>query len=284
METRFSAKRKLLKEFDLDDSSIRLVDAVRDSPTVIVALKAEINTAGLDSDVFNLDEPTLVIHRAVNELVYDTLAYIVEPDSVAYGYLLGTDAVSDRDGRRALMDLIKGAADWTPTAATRKHQLWESLDPDFYAAIRGGTAGTAASAAVSPGDDIISRLFAKIERLENFIKSQRQGGAPAMIPKRTRKGLAGFRVGAHPDPQVGFDTRQKKVIPKCPRYPTAGDGHTYHTIVGRLPAWWAEACGGHYGCLLPTGSRLYTGGAAHSCTVPSVPLCWLLPDGPYGRT
>ncbi|KAK3255379.1 hypothetical protein CYMTET_35434 [Cymbomonas tetramitiformis] len=71
-------------------------------------VKAEIVTAGLDSDAFYLDDPTLVVHRSINELVYDTLGYIVEPESVAYGYLLGTDVVSDRDGRRALVDLIKG--------------------------------------------------------------------------------------------------------------------------------------------------------------------------------
>ncbi|KAK3237093.1 hypothetical protein CYMTET_52802 [Cymbomonas tetramitiformis] len=52
------------------------------------------------------------------------------------------------------------AADWTRTATTRKQQLWESLDPNFYAAIR---------------DDLILKLFAKIERIENFVKSQRQG-------------------------------------------------------------------------------------------------------------
>ncbi|KAK3233582.1 hypothetical protein CYMTET_56139 [Cymbomonas tetramitiformis] len=132
------------------------------------------------------------------------------------------------------------AADWNLTATTRKQQLWESLDPDFYAAVRvryprladlqnislselsdlvasiyvswhtshadqGDTTGTAASAVVSPGDDIVARLFAKIERIENFIKSQRAGGAAAVLPSKTRKGLAGFRVGARPDPQVGFD-------------------------------------------------------------------------------
>ncbi|KAK3276503.1 hypothetical protein CYMTET_15422 [Cymbomonas tetramitiformis] len=168
METRIKAKRKSLKESDLD-SSLRLADVVHNSPTVrtlpvpappapaqdelpavararqkfgdiktivnaiyskgrhrkwakaikqhalggeyfdasddvsklakiIVALKVEIVTAGLDSDAFDLDDPTLVVHRSINELVYDTLGYIVELDSVAYGYLLGTDAVSDRDG------------------------------------------------------------------------------------------------------------------------------------------------------------------------------------------
>ncbi|KAK3259954.1 hypothetical protein CYMTET_31070, partial [Cymbomonas tetramitiformis] len=28
---------------------------------------------------------------------------------------------------------------------------------------------------------------------------------------------------------VGFDARRKKAIPKCPRCPTVGDGHKYHT-------------------------------------------------------
>ncbi|KAK3285960.1 hypothetical protein CYMTET_6455 [Cymbomonas tetramitiformis] len=38
----------------------------------------------------------------------DTLAYIVKTDSAAEHFLLGTDSVSDRDGRRVLLDLIKG--------------------------------------------------------------------------------------------------------------------------------------------------------------------------------
>ncbi|KAK3265305.1 hypothetical protein CYMTET_26001 [Cymbomonas tetramitiformis] len=133
MDTRNKVKRKLLKESDLD-SSLRLADAIRNSPTVrtppvpippapsaneapaaalvrqkfedvksivdviyskgrhrkwakaikghalggdyfdasddvsklakvIVALKAEIVTAGLDPDVFDMDNPTLAVHR-----------------------------------------------------------------------------------------------------------------------------------------------------------------------------------------------------------------------------
>ncbi|KAK3252876.1 hypothetical protein CYMTET_37837 [Cymbomonas tetramitiformis] len=162
----------------------------------------------------------------INELLYDTLTYIVEPGSVAYGYLLGTDSATDRDGRRALIDLIKGCVPpavrqkhqaehsalryparvthglfwpwssvWferialrigphTPTAATRKAQLWaESLDPVFYAAVKyaGSTPGTAAAVGV-PGDekpdrdDILGRLLAKLEKIEAFIKTQRLGG------------------------------------------------------------------------------------------------------------
>ncbi|KAK3273514.1 hypothetical protein CYMTET_5069 [Cymbomonas tetramitiformis] len=94
------------------------------------------------------------------------------------------------------------AEDWTPAAATRKAQLWESLDPVFYAAVKyaGGTPGTAAAVGVlgdekTDRDDIIGRLLAKLEKIEAFIKTQRLGGAPAVLPKRNRKGLDGFRVG-----------------------------------------------------------------------------------------
>ncbi|KAK3271913.1 hypothetical protein CYMTET_19761 [Cymbomonas tetramitiformis] len=144
-------------------------------------------------------------------------------------------------------------------------RLWESLDPTFYAVIRvryprlvdlqhvslaelsdlvasvyvswsssqaeqGGTAGTVASAVVPPSDELILKLFAKIERIENFVKShQRQGGAASLLPKRTRKGLSGYRIGSRPDPQVGFDARLKKAVPQCPRCPSVEGGHPFHT-------------------------------------------------------
>ncbi|KAK3241521.1 hypothetical protein CYMTET_48718 [Cymbomonas tetramitiformis] len=158
------------------------------------------------------------------------------------------------------------AEDWSPTAATRKAQLWESLDPVFYAAVKvrylrlqdvahvllaelsdlvfsiyvsweqyaGGTPGTAATVGVlgdekPDRDDILGRLLAKLEKIEAFIKTQRLGGAPAVLPKRNHKGLGGFRVGVGPDPRVGFNPGANKAIPKCPRCPTAGDGHKYHS-------------------------------------------------------
>ncbi|KAK3269289.1 hypothetical protein CYMTET_22265 [Cymbomonas tetramitiformis] len=170
METRNkSTRRKRLKESDLD-SSIRLPDAVRDSPTcrtppvpippprteletdairvarekyesskdivvtiyskgshrkwakavrqhqlggdyfgdstdvsklakMVIAIKSEMSTAGLCCDVFALDNPTLGVQRVINELLYNTLTYVIEPDSVAYGYLLGTDSATDRISR-----------------------------------------------------------------------------------------------------------------------------------------------------------------------------------------
>ncbi|KAK3244645.1 hypothetical protein CYMTET_45751, partial [Cymbomonas tetramitiformis] len=54
-------------------------------------------------------------------------------------------------------------------------------------------------------DDLILKLFAKIERIENFVKSQSQGGAASLLPKRTRKGLSGHRVGSRPDPHTATE-------------------------------------------------------------------------------
>ncbi|KAK3264584.1 hypothetical protein CYMTET_26687 [Cymbomonas tetramitiformis] len=369
MDTRQrTAKRKLLREFDLD-SSIRLVDAVRDSPTVrtppvpaspapaqgdtpaivlarqryegaksavnaiyskgrhrkwakavkqhalagdyfsakddvsklakiVVDLKAEIVTAGLEPGVFDLDNPTVLDGGATcreRTLVYDTLTYIVEPDSVAYGYLLGTDAVSDRDGRRALVDFIKGCVphavrqklqaehsalvypgkvDPRPILAEEQQLVRENRATDWTPTVLrlGGAAGTAASAAVPPRNEILIKLFAKIDRIENFIKTQRTGGAAAILPKRTRKGLAGFRAGSHPDPHVGFDGKQRtKALPKCPRCPTAGDGHTYHSWFDCPLGGKRDEAGSMAAYCYAASGRLYAGRAAHSGDVASIP-------------
>ncbi|KAK3247214.1 hypothetical protein CYMTET_43272 [Cymbomonas tetramitiformis] len=258
---------------------------------VIVALKSEIATASLDTDVFDFDHRNLGVQRFVNELVYDTLTYIVEPDTVAYGYLLGTDSVTDRDGRRALVDLIKGcvppavrqkhqsehsallyparvdprpilameqrlvrenrATDWTPHGCyAQGAAVGEPSFPVFYAAVKvkyprlqdlhaasiaepsdlvasiyvsweqcaGGTPGTAAAVGV-PGDektdrdDILGKLRTRLDKIQAFIKTQPMGGAPAVLPKKNRKGLDGFRVFVGNDSRVGFDPGAKTTLP-----------------------------------------------------------------------
>ncbi|KAK3236910.1 hypothetical protein CYMTET_52979 [Cymbomonas tetramitiformis] len=77
-------------------------------------------------------------------------------------------------------------------------------------------------------DGILEKLLSRLGKIEAVIKTQRMGGAPAVLPKMNRKGLDGFRVGVSHDPRVGFDPGEKKALPKCPRCPTAGDGHRYH--------------------------------------------------------
>eukprot|EP00854_Cymbomonas_tetramitiformis_P013309 gene13309-biopygen13697 len=112
----------------------------------------------------------------VNGLLYDMLVLVVEKHSNAHVWLTGTDASSDRDGRRAFVDIAKGcvpvalreshqeehaalcypanvdsqpvlakeqrlvrdnkASDWTPAETTRKPSLYNRLDPAFYVAAK----------------------------------------------------------------------------------------------------------------------------------------------------
>ncbi|KAK3285100.1 hypothetical protein CYMTET_7281 [Cymbomonas tetramitiformis] len=75
------------------------------------------------------------------------------------------------------------------------------------------------------------------------IKTQRLGGAAAAPPKRHRKGLDGFRVGAHADLRVGFDPGAKKAIPKCPRRCTPCQ--VFHAAAEDGAAAFAAAVGLH---------------------------------------
>ncbi|KAK3283991.1 hypothetical protein CYMTET_8334 [Cymbomonas tetramitiformis] len=129
---------------------------------LVVQLRTEFESAGPELKSFDLDDPLTPVVSRVNGLLYDVLALVVEKHSNAYVWLTGTDASSDRDGRRALVDIVKGcvpvalresqqeehaalrypanvdpqpilareqrlvrdnrASDWTPTEATRKRE------------------------------------------------------------------------------------------------------------------------------------------------------------------
>ncbi|KAK3270510.1 hypothetical protein CYMTET_21094 [Cymbomonas tetramitiformis] len=192
--TRSLARRQLLKESDVD-SIIRLNDTVLNSPTLatppvpapgvdkdisklgklIVRVKTAFSTSGVDLTSFDFDDPNKAVIECVNELLYDTFEELIEPDSTVAQYFLATDSSTDRDGCRALLDLIKGcvptcvrqshqeehaalryparvdprpilakevklckdnqAEDWKPTEVTRRQQLYKHLDPDFYKGI-----------------------------------------------------------------------------------------------------------------------------------------------------
>ncbi|KAK3284529.1 hypothetical protein CYMTET_7825 [Cymbomonas tetramitiformis] len=118
---------------------------------VVVQLRTEFESAGLELASFDLDDPQALVVGKVNALLYDVLALIIEKHSNAHVWLTGTDASTDRDGRRALVDIVKRspilareqrlvrdnkAADWTPTEATMKLSLYTRLDPVFYAAVK----------------------------------------------------------------------------------------------------------------------------------------------------
>ncbi|KAK3241313.1 hypothetical protein CYMTET_48906 [Cymbomonas tetramitiformis] len=231
------AKRSLTRDSDID-ASLRLTDAVRDTPTArSPAVTNPDPTSNTDADVatrkYLQEQSKLVdevykgrLHRTwakgiredilgdkkhyfsgttdagllsdvalvvgkVNALLYDVLGLIIEKHSNAHVWLTGTDASADRDGRRALVDIVKRsvpvalresfqqehaalsypanvdpqpilareqrlvrdnkAADWTPTEATRKLSLYSRLDPVFYAAVKVRYPMVADLAAVSLG-------------------------------------------------------------------------------------------------------------------------------------
>ncbi|KAK3274420.1 hypothetical protein CYMTET_17396, partial [Cymbomonas tetramitiformis] len=86
-------------------------EAAKDSEKlskIVVVPKNEFSSAGLDLSSFEFDDLTKEVIPKVNELLYDPLADIVKSDSADEHFLLGTGLRVCKDGRRALLDLIKG--------------------------------------------------------------------------------------------------------------------------------------------------------------------------------
>ncbi|KAK3286707.1 hypothetical protein CYMTET_5750 [Cymbomonas tetramitiformis] len=61
------------------------------------ALRTEFLSVGLNLSAFDLDDPSKTVFQPTNELLYDLLTYLVEADSAAEMFMLGTGAVSHRD-------------------------------------------------------------------------------------------------------------------------------------------------------------------------------------------
>ncbi|KAK3249272.1 hypothetical protein CYMTET_41292 [Cymbomonas tetramitiformis] len=140
----------------------------------------------------------IVVVLKVNELLYDTIAYVVKNDSAAEHFLLGTDSVSDRDGMRALLGLIKGCV---PPGV--RQTLQEEHSQLRYCTTR-------------------------VEKIEAAIKFQRLGASTQPPKNRRGKGLAGFRACASPTPPVGFYRHAMKALHLCHRCGREGVGNKYH--------------------------------------------------------
>ncbi|KAK3243144.1 hypothetical protein CYMTET_47177 [Cymbomonas tetramitiformis] len=153
-------------------------------------------STGLDLPSFDFDDLAKAVIPKVDELLYDTLAYIVKTDSAAEHFLLGTDSVSDRDGRHALLDLIKGCV---PPGA----ELGVAAGP--------GVAGAAYSGVDERVLEVLGMLTTRLEKIEAAIKYQKAGGAASLPRNKRGKGLDGFRAGSSPTPPVGFDRDNRRV-------------------------------------------------------------------------
>ncbi|KAK3233352.1 hypothetical protein CYMTET_56345 [Cymbomonas tetramitiformis] len=83
----------------------------------------------------SVDNPAKRLVEDVNEWLYDTLTYIVEADSPAENFLLGTTRMGGVPFWTCLRDefLLEVRM---PTEATHKLKMVERIDPDFYTAAR----------------------------------------------------------------------------------------------------------------------------------------------------
>ncbi|KAK3244109.1 hypothetical protein CYMTET_46268 [Cymbomonas tetramitiformis] len=88
-------------------------------------LKTQFENAGLDVSPFDFDDVTKEVLECINTLVYDTLFEVIQRDSAADIYFVATDSASARDGRRALLDLVKGCIPLgVRTRRTRRNTLF----------------------------------------------------------------------------------------------------------------------------------------------------------------
>ncbi|KAK3241105.1 hypothetical protein CYMTET_49101, partial [Cymbomonas tetramitiformis] len=86
----------------------------------VVYLQTPFENAGVDVASFDLfDDTTREVLEFANTLVHNTLFEVIEPGSGAGVYFVSTDFASERDGRRALLDLVKGCI---PLGVRTSHQ------------------------------------------------------------------------------------------------------------------------------------------------------------------
>ena len=69
-------------------------------------LRREFEKAKLGIDVFEFNDQHTRVHPAVNQFLYDVVSLVMEPASLA-SLVLGGECAEDRDGRRALVELIR---------------------------------------------------------------------------------------------------------------------------------------------------------------------------------
>ncbi|KAK3242709.1 hypothetical protein CYMTET_47613 [Cymbomonas tetramitiformis] len=241
---------KAVRELSLGGKD-QYFEAAKDSEKpskIVVVLKHEFSSAGLDLSSFDFDDLTKAVIPKVNELLhfkrsisnFDTPLTRVDPRP-----LLAREQRLVRDNR---------SEDWTPTESSRKYKLHERLDPAFYVAAELGVAAgpSVAGAAYSGMDErvleVLGQLTTRLEKIEAAIKMQKAGGAASLPRNRRGKGLDGFRAGSSPTPPVGFDKDNRRALPLCHRCGMEGEG---------------KKCHGYKEC--PYGGKSATGGSAAYC-------------------
>ncbi|KAK3282777.1 hypothetical protein CYMTET_9504 [Cymbomonas tetramitiformis] len=218
---------------------------------LVVQLRAEFHSAGLELASFDLDDP---LARVVTKEEHAALRYPADTDP---------QPILAREQR---LVRVNKATDWTPTEETRKLSPYNRLDPVFYTAVKvryplaadlahvslaslrslvveiyQAWAQTETGEAVSGKSGISAQLSSteygalldKINELQALLRQQRGTDAPPAQQQRQqphrqqrqqqqRGAQRGFRVGTHPLPAVGFDRDDQKAKPFCGRCKKGG--------------------------------------------------------------
>ncbi|KAK3260176.1 hypothetical protein CYMTET_30849 [Cymbomonas tetramitiformis] len=240
---------------------------------LIRRLRREFEKARLGVDVFEFNDQTTRIHPAVNQFLFDVVSLVVESGSLA-SLVLGGQCAEDRDGSRALVELIRfcvrqargqrcyehytalhypaetdprplleeehrlvaenDTEDWTPTTDSRRRQMFRALDRVFYKTLIDKYLVPETLAAVPLPNFIF-------EVVENVVANKRIADLEALVhgrtsgmSKPTTKRLGGMRPG------LGDPERRVAFDPKDkkakPPCPRCGPGH-FH-------GWWQCPAGG----------------------------------------
>ncbi|KAK3275532.1 hypothetical protein CYMTET_16342 [Cymbomonas tetramitiformis] len=155
--------------------------------------------------------------RGVSRLVGVRQSHQEEHAALRYEFGVNLRATLATESRLVRENL---APDWTPTEETRRKQLYDRLDVDFYRGIVDKYAMPDALAK----EMLKTVLDNKIRVLEHYIRTQKGCAAALRTPDMARGSLAGYRTGLDrtDGPPVGFDTAAKKAVPQCFKCSKAG--------------------------------------------------------------
>ncbi|KAK3244445.1 hypothetical protein CYMTET_45939 [Cymbomonas tetramitiformis] len=88
-----------------------IASRVEDCPPpwkLVVYVKTQFAAVGLDLATFDFEDVDKPVIPVVNELVYDTISECIESDSNAELHFVAIDSPTERDDKRAILDLVNG--------------------------------------------------------------------------------------------------------------------------------------------------------------------------------
>ncbi|KAK3253061.1 hypothetical protein CYMTET_37671 [Cymbomonas tetramitiformis] len=191
------ARAKSIREDILGDKKhhFRGTDDAGLLSDLVVQLRTEFQSAGLELCAFDLDDPLSGSSGRPGEWSFEEHAALRYPANVDPQPILAKEQRLVRDNK---------ASDWTPTEATRKLSLYTRLDPTFYAAVKVKRRG---------GSEEIVKDFLKPTQDCKFVKScalhgARIGRARALKTARGRTSVVECKADAAPRLNIADNVTQ----------------------------------------------------------------------------